>query len=134
MLDVALIDIADSHHVAKALGIACIPTALAATANQCDTRPVIWREAFGWLCGRRQFPFNKPQRQSRGGGGGRTTAQKQPPGNLNGFERIHNSMTENSQEKSTRTGIRTQDQLVKSQLLYRLSYPRVDGCDSGRHK
>jgi hypothetical protein len=29
-----------------------------------------------------------------------------------------------SHSESTRTGTRTQDQLVKSQLLYRLSYPR----------
>ncbi len=27
--------------------------------------------------------------------------------------------------KNTWTGIRTQDQLVKSQLLYQLSYPRI---------
>ena len=27
--------------------------------------------------------------------------------------------------RSTRTGTRTQDQLVKSQLLYQLSYPRI---------
>ena len=29
---------------------------------------------------------------------------------------------------STKTGTRTQDQLVKSQLLYQLSYLRVGGC------
>ena len=28
-------------------------------------------------------------------------------------------------EGSTRTGTRTQDQLIKSQLLYQLSYPRL---------
>ena len=32
---------------------------------------------------------------------------------------------------STRTGTRTQDQLVKSQLLYQLSYPRIDAPADG---
>ena len=31
----------------------------------------------------------------------------------------------NGLEGSTRTGTRTQDQLIKSQLLYQLSYPRL---------
>ena len=31
----------------------------------------------------------------------------------------------NWNEGSTRTGTRTQDQLIKSQLLYQLSYPRL---------
>ncbi len=30
------------------------------------------------------------------------------------------------EKESTRTGTRTQDQLIKSQLLYQLSYPRID--------
>ena len=34
-------------------------------------------------------------------------------------------------EGSTRTGTRTQDQLVKSQLLYQLSYPRIDAPAGG---
>jgi hypothetical protein len=37
---------------------------------------------------------------------------------------------QHSANRSTRTGTRTQDQLVKSQLLYQLSYPRMK--DSGR--
>ncbi len=34
-------------------------------------------------------------------------------------------------EGSTRTGTRTQDQLIKSQLLYQLSYPRLHSRSRG---
>jgi len=35
---------------------------------------------------------------------------------------------------NTRTGTRTQDQLVKSQLLYQLSYPRFDFPTGGARR
>ncbi len=37
-----------------------------------------------------------------------------------------------AERESTQTGIRTQDQLVKSQLLYQLSYLRVGSPGQGR--
>jgi len=62
-------------------------------------------------------------------------AEEKPPPTLFGVDPdfdAWNPSVRNGLLRSTRTGIRTQDQLIKSQLLYRLSYPRLWFPHAGR--